>query len=593
MSGERNENSPTGVVIESENMYESVLDGKTFETIDDMVRAVDDDAIKKYVQLKAGQDDLSMQVLELRGDILKMADTLDIIVEKIGGRNSRKSLKKKESPKKTNLKGDSPSMFINRLSREPSEDSDSDSEIVISEDGDDKDSSSGSSSSSSSSKSTSSSRKDATKKKEDQRRRETIFSKPGATVKSSTSQKSNVLILKSITREHFPNVGFKSLNLEHICIFLDEFDRILERHPDQGLRMIDFVDPKVYSRLTVAASELKYVSAKNYGLGVTNLSDKKLKKCILYLVRAISAEDFIKKIKSIQFPSPEFDRTSFSPSALTFNTLFDRATIFAHKFNRILQMIAKMARAQDIPPLYKEGKTLGIIDYFLAAWPNDSGNNLYSKLSINHNTLRHMKNFTDFTYKFFKVLRPYKKLKEGVDDLDSVLSVKKRNDNERPSQSSFKYEKGGKKFTKVHNVQDDDISLDEIYTKPLSDMDEEINPLSTETQREEDASEPEEMKLRARTNEEEEESHELAAVEVQKAANAPNFPCWFNYKHGKCTKQGCKLDHSREAMTKYQDTRLQELIKSSYADSESVFLQKAQRYFKMRGSLPGLLKPKP
>ena len=101
------------------------------------------------------------------------------------------------------------------------------------------------------------------------------------------------------------------------------------------------------------------------------------------------------------------------------------------------------------------------------------------------------------------------------------------------------------------------------------------------------------MKLRARTNEEEEESHELAAVEVQKAANAPNFPCWFNYKHGKCTKQGCKLDHSREAMTKYQDTRLQELIKSSYADSESVFLQKAQRYFKMRGSLPGLLKPKP
>ena len=55
---------------------------------------------------------------------------------------------------------------------------------------------------------------------------------------------------------------------------------------------------------------------------------------------------------------------------------------------------------------------------------------------------------------------------------------------------------------------------------------------------------------------------------------------------------GCKLDHSREAMTKYQDTRLQELIKSSYADPENVFMQKVQRFYKSRGIRSDALKPK-
>jgi hypothetical protein len=174
---------------------------------------------------------------------------------------------------------------------------------------------------------------------------------------------------------------------------LDEYERIIERHPEQGLRMIDFVNPRLHARLTISASDLKYVDASTFGLGVSNLSDRQLKKCILHMVRAISAEDFVKKIKSIQFPTPESDRSNFTPSALTFSVLFDRATLYAHKFNRILQMIAMRAKGDDIPPLYKEGKTLGIIDYFLAAWPGDSGNALYAKLSINHNTLRHMKKF--------------------------------------------------------------------------------------------------------------------------------------------------------------------------------------------------------
>jgi len=80
---------------------------------------------------------------------------------------------------------------------------------------------------------------------------------------------------------------------------------------------------------------------------------------------------------------------------------------------------------------------------------------------------------------------------------------------------------------------------------------------------------------------------------VDNAKANTKFPCWFHYKYGKCTKNGCKLDHEREAMTRYQDNRLQELIKSSFADPEPVFIQKVQRFYRSKTTRPDGLKPKP
>jgi hypothetical protein len=389
--------------------------------------------------------------------------------------HSIRSSKKGGSNKDITLhKEPTPSRFDNKLARDASSDSSSNhsGSSRSSHRSDPSSDSSDSSSTDSDARSTRKKKHDASRKKEEQGRRDTIFSKP-VKAKHSSKSNSNVLILKSITREHFPNVEFKTLNLEHICIFLDEYERILERHPDQGLRMIDFVNVKLHSRLTIAATDLKYINATTFGLGVSNLTDKQLKKCILHLVRAISAEDFIKKIKSIQFPSPETDRANFTPSAMTFNVLFDRATLYAHKFNRILQMIAMRAKGVDIPPLYKEGKTLGIIDYFLDAWPGGSGNALYAKLTINHNSLRHMKTFTEFTYKFFKVLKPYKKLREGVDDLDSLLSVRKRHDQEKPMHSYSKQRDDKTKKHLNHNVvhnASQELIIEDIYEQPTEDF---------------------------------------------------------------------------------------------------------------------------
>jgi hypothetical protein len=88
-----------------------------------------------------------------------------------------------------------------------------------------------------------------------------------------------------------------------------------------------------------------------------------------------------------------------------------------------------------------------------------------------------------------------------------------------------------------------------------------------------------------------EEMHDLAAADGFKSNT--KFPCWFHYKFGKCTKNGCKLDHEREAMTRYQDTHLQDLIKSTFADPKDVFMKKVDRYFDMKTVKTPGLKPKP
>ena len=393
------------------------------------------------------------------------------------------------------------------------------------------------------------SKKDTSKHEEELRRRETIFGQPSSS-KTQAKSSSNLLILKSITRENFPNVELRSLDLEHICSFLDNYERIIERHPDQGLRMIDFVSSKLHSVLTIAASDLRYVSASTFGLGVYTLSDRRLKKCILHLVRAVSPEDYIKKIRSVRFPGGD---DGFEPSALNFNILFDRATLFGHRFDRILQMITKRARDRDIPPLYKNGKTSGIIDYFLAAWPQNTGNSLYAKLSINHSSLRNMPDFSSFLHKFFKALKPYKKLREGLMGLDSILNIK--------------HEDTYAKVGKVNNVSHEP-EYDDIYEDTSNDVGDFINPSDTEYE-----------------NELAPESHmdvDTAPEGVLEQKDEQVKPCKKMFEFGECTDRKCTGLHDRDAMTRFQDKILKNLVKSQFVDSEDAFLEKVRKLFSLK-----------
>ena len=150
--------------------------------------------------------------------------------------------------------------------------------------------------------------------------------------------------------------------------------------------MIEFVSRSVYLELTVEASQLGYISTDSFSGGLVLLTDLQLKNCIAENIKAKSANDFIKKIGQIKFHLPDKD-TSFVPDALTFPKLLTGALFFTHNFTKVIQLISMRADPKLIPPLYKEGKTLGLVDYYLAAWPNDTRNALYARACISDASL--------------------------------------------------------------------------------------------------------------------------------------------------------------------------------------------------------------
>ena len=202
------------------------------------------------------------------------------------------------------------------------------------------------------------------------------------------------------------------------------------------------------------------------------------------------------------------------------------------------------------PPLYKEGKSLGIIEHFF----------LYAKLCINHNTLRHMKNFTDFTYKFFKVLKPYKKLREGLVGLNSILNIRYED-----NYSKLKFAKPS-----VH-VPNEAAKLLHLSKEP-----EDEDTFDNHADVLQDVSDEEYEK------EYEPESHaDVDTIPKGELENHENHdkPCKKLYEFGECTDRNCRNLHDKKAMTGFQDQILKNLIKSQFADPEEVFFEKARKLF--------------
>jgi hypothetical protein len=283
------------------------------------------------------------------------------------------------------------------------------------------------------------------------------------------------------------------------------------------------------------------------------------------MVRATSAADYIRKIKSVKFPGSDDD---FEPSALNFNLLFDRATIYSHQFSRVLQMITERAINRDIPPLYKQGKTFGIIDYFLAAWPHNSGNLLYSKLSIKHTSLMKMSDFPSFLYKFLKVLKPYKKLREGILCLDYILNVKDNSSNyQKMKQLEHRPIEPVVSHMKIQSQEQNltfDPTYEDIYEDKEIEFDQQENPLVYDP---EDSHEPERSR----------ESVPNALVLKQKKESGT--PCKKMYEYGVCKDNQCTSLHDRDSMTNFQDRILSNLIKSQFADPEDIFVAKVSKLF--------------
>ena len=424
-------------------------------------------------------------------------------------------------------------------------------------------------------------------KRDRDKRRNTLFgsrdqnkSVVGPSTYAGTPQTTAITL---VTRETFPNVTLKGFGLEHICIFLDEYEKIIARFTNHGLKLVDFCNTTVQQRLTLTARELNFVGEDMCSGGLARLEDSLVKTCIFEVVKAKSADDFINKISSVKFSFLDGEN-DFVPDALSFPILLERAMLYTHRFNRVIQLIGERAEYTCIPPLYKEGKTMGMIDYYLSNWPKDSGNLLYSRVSIEDKGLRFKETFKDFINDFFMAIKKYKDIKQSYEDLNSVFKRKNRDGNTgRSADSDNKYKERSKsqpfikKRDNIHHLHNDAVDDTNMQTETSEDDDTSHKPKYVEETRDEDDSSLGEEIL-------DNEGNLLAFVNPTGNPKPVNqqIGCWWKFRNGKCTNDKCALKHDTADMIALQDSKLREAITSPFSESDAVVLQKVQKLIKAR-----------
>lgn len=420
-------------------------------------------------------------------------------------------------------------------------------------------------------------------KVEEERRKSNIFGRPSKAPNISKNDYGPQAIITAVTRESFPSIELRNFNLEYICIFMDEYEAIQKRYPRNGLNMVDFIARRIHPKLIITASDQGYLTDETFGSGLYNLDDNQLKDCIQEIVKAESTDDFIRKIKSVSFPQQDNDKARLTPSALNFPILFDRAMHFVHKFMKILKLISTNADYKFIPPLYKEGKTLGLVDYFLDAWPGQSGIALYKSISTSVSSLGRKSNFAEFAKVFFDEIKKFRDVKGSFEDLEYILTQKhsKRFTDDFNEQENFKAifltpnknrhykdDKRNKNYNHHHHMYEEYDQFDEEF--------EEINPIITpQFPLNDDDPDPEEN-----LEQDEDEEDIIAAVGHSDNNKPSSYGCWYMLKYGTCTKVGCKARHDKEAMTQLIDQKLRDICSSNFVDPDQIMIQKVTKYLK-------------
>ena len=320
------------------------------------------------------------------------------------------------------------------------------------------------------------------------------------------------------------------------------------------------------------------------------LSDQQLQQCIYEHVKAKSPEDYIQKIKRVKF-RVQGKEDAFHPDASNITELLNAATYFTHMFRRTTELITETCDPDFIPPMYKEGKTLGLIDYYLGAWPNDSGNILYSRLSVVTPALRVAKSLEEFTDLFLEKIEPYTRLKQQYDDVNAMLKRRSEKHDRGPDAAKNPnilkdrprlFDKNKPRHLlrrdSMHMITDGHEDEDSI-----GDIDETIAQMSQHDFGEDDEEEQEVVFERV-------EDMDIAmsgvGEEELNALNAPNpggtrgeiNPCWYKFYKGECTKDGCRLDHSERAMQQLRDKKIRELAQSRWGPKPQDLLPAFNRY---------------
>ena len=235
---------------------------------------------------------------------------------------------------------------------------------------------------------------------------------------------------------------------------------------------------------------------------------------------------------------------------------------------------------------------MGLIDYYLAAWPNDSGNILYSRLSVVTPALRVAKNLEEFTDLFLEKIEPYTRLKQQYDDVNAML--KRRTDKpERPSFGNKNPNAQMERFKKFdrnkprHILKREQVNMlterDEPNDEDMEDFDETVVQMSQHELVDEDEEEQEIVFERVGEPEhvdEQDELEKLNAFNMPKPGAMKEGPpaCWWKFMKGECTKEGCRLDHSDKAMQELRDKRIRELATAKFGPKPTDLMPTFNRF---------------
>jgi len=186
--------------------------------------------------------------------------------------------------------------------------------------------------------------------------------------------------------------------------------------------IVDFCSEFTKQELTVLADTYE-LPGTTLGLGgAFSLTDRQVLFLILEKLKARSMDDFVTRLQGIRVFEDDTDLDYTKQQ--NYDKLFRAALSFRFRFVMRVQLLGSRARAEHIPPLHKMGQTPGLLTFFFNAWPAGIGKSLFSR----HFTpeMRAQTDLKGFFKIFFAKLNAYRDVKQGYDDLGSVLSSQQR-----------------------------------------------------------------------------------------------------------------------------------------------------------------------
>jgi len=427
------------------------------------------------------------------------------------------------------------------------------------------------------------------------------------------AEASNTYMISSVTRETYAGVVLRDITLDSVGPFMNHYLNIKRKHPGQAWMIVDFCSEYTKQELTVLADTYE-LPGTTLGLGgAFALNDRQVLFLILEKLKARSMDDFVTRLQSLRFL--EEDSGIDYTKQENYDKLFRAALNFRFRFVMRVQLLGSRAKAEHIPPLHKMGQTPGLLTFFFNAWPAGTGKSLFSR----HFTpeMRSQTDLKGFFKIFFSKLNAYRDVKQGYDDLGSVLSSQQREKEGDGQQVRFRDEKPYVKREAYPSHPHQPISDQRNHEDHRTDQrdrktlrppgydatkrlwipererrEDRQRSLQYMSRDDEEVDDPDSegfswyhgMEQRGAEQEDEavleehspgDERQFLNALDNGKANSKKG--CFWKYMYGECTKKDCAMDHRDEVIQGMWKKKVWDLVKAAKTPGGEVLVSELQR----------------